>query len=367
MANAAPFPGGVSRLGWAGAFTWPLTPSHFLEWINPLWSGEEGVRARVEQVRMETADSRTLVLRPGRGWHRHRAGQHVQVSLAMHGVLHTRTFSISSAPARGRHIHITVKAMGAGGMSEHLVRHARVGDVLTLSPPRGDFTLPRLVPRRMLLVSGGSGITPLMAMLRRLAARSQLWDVVHLHYAAEPSDVIFRAELDSLQAAHPGYRLHRIYTRQGGVAAGERHFSAAQLARLCPDWAERPVYACGPEALLARLDTHWTDAGSREQLNMERFHAQRAAPAATAHGGTVVFQRSGVHTTADGTTPLLLVAEGAGLLPAHGCRMGICHGCDAVLLAGCVRDVRNNAVYNTPGQRVQPCVCAAAGDATLDL
>lgn len=355
-----------TRTGWADAFTWPLAPGHFLALINPLWSGDR-VQARIERVRMETADTRTLVLRLGRGWHRHRAGQHVQVSLAIDGVLRTRTYSISSAPTRGRHIQITVKAMGKGGVSEHLVRHAQVGDVLTLSPPHGDFMLPRPVPRQMLLVSGGSGITPLMAMLRRLAARSQLWDVVHVHYATEASDVIFRDELSVLQARHPGYRLHRVYTRQSGVAPGERHFSAAQLARLCPDWAERQAYACGPEALLARLDAHWADTGLSGQLNIERFHAQLATPPATAHGGAIVFQRSGVNTTADGTTPLLLVAEGTGLQPPHGCRMGICHGCDAVLLSGCVRDLRNNTVYNTPGQRVQPCVCAAAGDATLDL
>lgn len=356
----------AARTGWADAFTWPLAPSHFLALINPLWAGDR-VQARVEQVRMETANTRTLVLRLGRGWHRHRAGQHVQLSLAINGVLRTRTYSISSAPTRGRHIQITVKAMGQGGVSEHLVRHAKVGDVLTLSPPHGDFMLPRPAPRQMLFISAGSGITPLMAMLRRMAARTQLGDVVHLHYAADAQDVIFRDELSALQARHPGYHLHRIYTRQSGGMAGERHFSAAQLARLCPDWAQRPVWACGPETLLARLDTHWADAGLSAQFQAERFHAQLATPPATAHGGAVVFQRSGVNTTADGTTPLLLVAEGAGLQPPHGCRMGICHGCDAVLLSGCVRDLRNNHIYNTPGQRVQPCVCAAAGDATLDL
>lgn len=354
------------RAGWADAFTWPLAPGHFLALINPLWSGDR-VQARVEQVRMETANARTLVLKLGRGWHRHRAGQHVQVSLAIDGVLRTRTYSISSAPTRGRRIQITVKAMGAGGVSEHLVRRTRVGDVLTLSPPHGDFVLPRPAPPKMLLISAGSGITPLMSMLRRMAARNQLGDVVHLHYAADPHDVIFRNELQALQTRQPGYHLHRIHTRQGGAVSGQRHFSADQLAQLCPDWADRPVWACGPESLLARLDAHWSEAGLSARFQAERFHAQLATPPATAQGGSVAFQRSGVSIAADGATPLLLLAEGAGLQPPHGCRMGICHACDAVLLSGCVRDLRNNTLYNTPGQRVQPCVCAAAGDATLDL
>jgi ferredoxin len=83
--------------------------------------------------------------------------------------------------------------------------------------------------------------------------------------------------------------------------------------------------------------------------------------------GRVRFAKSRVEVPSNGLTNLLRIAEDAGLNPPHGCRMGICHGCDATLKAGCVRDLRTNALLNEPGQTVQICVCAAAGDAELEL
>lgn len=349
----------------ADAFTWPLKAAHFLEWVNPLWS-TEARHARIVQVTQETADCRTLLLRPGRGWRAPRPGQHALVGVTIDGVRHSRAFSLSAAARADGLASLTVKAVRAGGVSEHLVRRARVGDLLSLSLPQGEFVLPRLSPRRALLVTAGSGITPIRAMLQSLEARGQLWDVTHLHYAARPDDVIFGAELDALQRRARGYRLHRFYTR---TAQPDAHFSAAQLQALCPDWSQRDTFACGPAPLLDALTTTWGQAGLAERLHMEHFQLQWTpdAPPADVQAGALRFARSDRETPSDGLTPILLLAEQLGLNPAHGCRMGICHGCDATLLSGCVRDLRTNELLNQPGQKVQPCVCAAQGDATLDL
>ncbi len=344
----------------------PLPPARrLMEWINPLWSGER-LRARVEQLVDETADCRTLVLKPGRGWRGHQAGQHLTIGVNVAGRLQHRTFSISSAPEeqRGGRFTITVKGMAEGGVSRHIARQVQVGELLDIGQAQGDFVLPPAVPRRALFVSAGSGVTPIMAFLRSLSLRGRLWDVVHVHYAAMPQDVIFGRALDVLQAREPGYRLFRLHTQAGG---GTGRFSAGQLARLCPDWADREAYACGPAGLLDALAATWAAAGLAEQLRMERFQAVRAAAPAEVKTGTVRFARSGVAAASDGVTPLLLLAEAQGLTPPHGCRMGICHGCDATLVSGCVRDLRTNALLNRPGQTVQPCVCAAAGDASLEI
>jgi ferredoxin-NADP reductase len=354
------------------AFAWPLRTSHYLELVNPLWT-THALQARVEKVWDETADARTITLRPGRNWRSHRPGQHLRIGVPIGGMHYTRTYSISSAPESSDElITITVKAIAAGRMSHHLVRNIRPGDYLPVGVPQGDFYLPDANPVQPLFITAGSGITPIMSMLRSLVAQERLPDVVHLHYAPHAYDVIFGNELRALAAKHPRYRLHLLFTREPGAAAneelrGRHHFHAAQLAALCPDWQERDVYACGPQGLLDALEQHWHDAGRARQLHTERFRAAVAPPPREITAGTVRFARSGIAAPSDGVINLLRLAEDHGLNPAHGCRMGICHGCDATLSSGCVRDLRTNALLNEAGQVVQICVCAAAGDAVLDI
>jgi ferredoxin-NADP reductase len=351
-----------------GLFATPLRPSHYVELVNPLWTTHR-LQARVESVWDETADARTLTLRPGRGWRSHRAGQYIRVGSSIEGLRHTRTYSISSAPERGDEcITITVKAVDGGRVSRHLVRSLKPGDYLPIGLPQGDFVLPEAMPVRPLFITAGSGITPVMAMLRSYAALGRMPDVTHIHYAPHAYDVIFGNELKALAAAHPSYKLKLVHTRELGAELSQRrHFSAEQLAELCPDWAQRDVWGCGPAALLGAVEQHWEQAGRARYLHLERFQAVLAPVPADAAGGKVSFTTSNCQAQADGHTPLLRVAEAAGLNPAHGCRMGICHGCDAVLVAGCVRDLRTGALIDEPGDKVQVCVSAACGDVALAL
>jgi ferredoxin-NADP reductase len=342
----------------ANAMAWPLRASHFVELVNPLWSTHE-LHARVEGVQDETATARTLILRPGKGFRRHRAGQHLRVGVVIDGKKHTRSYSISSAPERDDGcLTITVKAQHDGRVSRELVRNVRVGDHVSIGQPEGEFTLPEATPVRPLFVTGGSGITPVMSMLRSLAMQGRLRDVVHVHYAANARDVIFGRELAELAERHAGYRLHVVLTREPGGA----HFDGATIEQLCPDVHRRDPYACGPASLLDAVEGHFG-----ERLRVERFRARTAAPPSGVSTGRIRFSRSKAEADSDGVTNLLLLAERAGLDPRHGCRMGICHECTAVLKSGCVRDTRTNELTNEPGALVQPCVCAAAGHAELEM
>ncbi|HEY5933564.1 MAG TPA: ferredoxin reductase, partial [Kofleriaceae bacterium] len=311
-------------------------------------------RTRVEAVQDETGDTRTLTLRPGRGWRGHRPGQHVRVTVAINGRLATRTYSISSAPD-ARCFTITVKAQGR--VSTYLVRDVSVGSHLTIGAPEGDFVLPDDVPEKIAFITAGSGITPIMSMLRTLAARGELADVVHVHYAR--GEVIFGDELRALAASHPGYRLAIVDTRED-----RRRFSAMRLAEWVPDWRERETWACGPQGLMDSIERCFDGVGT---LHVERFTAALAPIPANEHGGTVRFKSSRTERTSDGRTPLLRIAEDAGVSAPHGCRMGICHTCDATLLSGRVRDLRTGETITEPGARVQVCVCSAAGDVELAL
>lgn len=339
--------------------TTPLLPGDYLGQINPLWSARE-LRGRVGDVLAETSDAATLVIRPGRGWGPHRAGQYVRVGVDIDGTLHWRSYSVSSAPGRADGCFtITVKADPCGLVSRHLVHRARPGTILRLGHPAGEFVLPDPLPRRLLFLTAGSGITPVMAMLRELADHGMAPDVLLVHSAPTPEEVIFGTELRDLAARTVNLRLVERHTRQSG------RFTLGELPMICPNWASRDTWACGPASLLDDVERHWRQTRVSPRLHVERF--QPSAPVRGGAGGRVRFTRSGREAEANGSTPLLEVGEEAGVLMPSGCRMGICYSCVAPLKSGRIRDLRTGLHHGDEGELVQTCVSAAAGTVEIDL
>ncbi|WHP05641.1 ferredoxin reductase [Acinetobacter corruptisaponis] len=352
-------------------FAFPLRTSHYLELVNPLWSTHK-LQARIERVWDETKDARTITLKPGLNWRGHRAGQHVRVGIPVEGMHYTRTYTISSSAEREEQdgcFTITVKAIADGRISRHIVRNLKVGDYLPIGLPQGDFYLPDAQPVKPLFITAGSGITPARSMITSLIARERLPDSVHIHYAPHEFDMIFGQELRQLAQQYPRYTLHEVHTHALGDEQEKRrqcYFNEEQLSRLCPDWREREVYACGPPALLDAVKQLFEQAGRFRYVHTERFRAAFAEVPKDAVGGLVRFAQSDIAVQADHQTPLLRVAEDAGMNPPHGCRMGICHTCNTTLVSGCVRDLRTGKIINEAGSIVQTCVCAAAGDCELN-
>ena len=341
--------------------TTPLLPDDYLKLINPLWSARE-LRGRIVEVRPETADSATLVIKPGWGFNAdHRPGQYIGIGLLVDGRWRWRSYSLTSPPrATGsRTLSITVKAMPEGFLSTHLVSGVHPGTVVRLAAPQGNFVLPEPPPPAVLFLTAGSGITPVMSMLRTMVRRnSPMTDVVHVHSAPTPADVMFGDELNALARSRSGYRLTVRATRTEG------RLDPSRIDDVVPDWRERQTWACGPEGLLAEAESAWAAAGISDRLHLERFAAGRGA--APAGGGSVTFARSGVTRTADAATSLLEAGEQAGVRMPFGCRMGICHTCVVSLLDGRAVDLRNGTEHE-PGSRVQVCVTAPSGDCVVDI
>jgi ferredoxin-NADP reductase len=197
-----------------------------------------------------------------------------------------------------------------------------------------------------------------MSMLRTLARRDQITDIVHLHSAPTHSDVLFAAELAELAQRHDTYQLRLRATRTEG------RFDPARLDDEVPDWRERQTWACGPEGMLAACEQTWRSTGLDEHLHLERFALSKAAT--HGQGGTVEFAKSGKTVTVDAATPLMDAGEQAGVQMPFGCRMGICQSCVVGLVEGHVRDLRTGTEHD-PGSRIQTCVSAASGDCVLDV
>lgn len=311
----------------------------------------------------ETRDCVTLWLRPGRGWPAHVPGQYVRVGVEVDGVLHWRTYSLTSVPRRrdGR-IAITVKRIAGGLVSEHLVGQARRGMLVRLAPPTGEFVLPDDLEHPLLFVTAGSGVTPIMGMLRALAHRPDgLPDVAHVHVAPSPDETIFGRDLRALAREHRFYALHEHHDDRDG------RWDLAELDRRVSDWPMRQTWACGPAGLLDALTDRFARARASERLHLERFRPVAAAAGVGGEGGPVRFLASGKEIEADGTTPLLVAGEQAGALLPHGCRMGICNSCIGRLRSGAVRDLRTGDVQHAEDQMVRTCVSAAAGPIEIDL
>lgn len=347
-------------LRFAELITTPLLPTDYLDLIDPLRSGAD-LRGRIEAVHPETRDAATVVLRPGRGWRPHRPGQYIRIGIDVDGVRQWRAYSLTSDLTRTDGcISITVKAIPDGKVSNHLVHRAAPGTVVQLDQAAGEFCLPEQRPAKALFVTAGSGITPVMGMLRNHPELTDgSGDTVLVHSSPTADDVVFGDELRRM-AVEGRIRLVEQHTDTAGM------LDARSIADLVPDLHERSTWACGPVGMLEALEEHFASAGIADRLHTERF---RPSVVVTGEGGTVSFTENGTTVEADGATPILDAAEEAGVLMPSGCRMGICYGCVLPLREGAVRDLRNGELtLAAPGDGVliQTCVSAAAGACTVE-
>jgi len=349
---------GVRKIG--SRLTTPLHPDDYLRLLNPLWSERE-LRGRVEEVIPETDDAATLVIRPGWGWHyNHRPGQYVGIAIQVDGKFQWRSYSVSSPPERrGRNISITVRAMPEGMLSSHLVNGLEPGTIVRLALPEGDFVLPDPPPEKMLCLVAGSGITPVMAMLRTLDRRGTMPDVV-MHYSSPTKErMIFRDELQKLSEKHESLTLHERFTDEDGM------FDLADLDEVCKDWRERETWACGPSAMLDGIAEHWEKEELEDQLHIERFSLELGGDGG--EGGTITFQNTGKTVEVDGATTVLEAGEEAGVGMPYGCRMGICHTCTCRKKAGTVKNLNTGEVSSEDEEDIQICVSAPVGDVVVEL
>jgi ferredoxin-NADP reductase len=365
LASHPPRPGLARRLLGSPVVDLLLGPhgvDRYLELIRPTLTVSEA-RAQVVAVRRQTARSVTLTLRPNRAWTGFEAGQYVAVGVEIDGVRRTRTYSPAGSARRGRELELTVTEHPGGQVSAHLLRAARPGAVLHLAGAQGTFTLPEPRPRRLVLISGGSGITPMLSMLRTLVDEGHDGEITFVHFARTEADWLYEPEVRGLAARHPGLRIAYRTTR----GADPQRLDASGLRALIGNASGATAAVCGPPSLVEAAPAVWTElGGDADRLHTETFTPPRVLVSGDAATGTLRFLRSDrTAEIAQGT--LLEQAEAAGLSPAFGCRMGICHTCTCRKAAGAVRNLRTGAVSDEENEDIQLCISAPAGDVALEL
>jgi ferredoxin-NADP reductase len=349
----------VSRLG--RALTTPLLPDDYFALIKPRWSTRE-LTGRVVRVRRERGNAATIVVKPNFAWPAHKPGQYLRIGMEIDGIRHWRAYSITSDPAHPEGVvSVTVKHTEGGRMSPVFVQQVRPGQEVFLGEIEGEFTLPDRLPKQTLFMSAGSGITPIMSMLRELDRRDALDDVVHVHSCRDENDMIFGGMLRRLAERRPGYRLAEVHTSK------VPRFAPRDLDRYCDDWRDREAFLSGPREMIDTVEEHYDTESCSERLHTERFQPVIGNGGGHGKGGSVHFRVSDRKADCDTGVSILVGGEQAGANLPFGCRMGICHTCVGRLQDGAVRDLRTGAVEPAGGQMVRTCINAPDGHIEIDL
>lgn len=315
-------------------------------------------------------------------------GQFVTLGLEIDGQAISRCYTISSPPTRPHLLSITVKRVPGGPVSNWLHDTMTPGARLRVRAPLGGFTLRAPLAAKYLFLSAGSGITPLMSMTRTLADLACDADVLFVHSARTPADIVFRRELDAIAAVHPGIRVASVCEADHETERWQGlrgRLSAAMLLALAPDVHERLTYTCGPAPYMAAVRTILAEIGydlagyHEESFTFETvvaaLGAEPDAPGTDAPVDTgivthsVEFVRSGVTLRCGATQTILDAAYAAGVRVPASCTQGMCGTCKSTKLSGDV-DMRHNGGIR-PREIAQGkillCCSTPLGDVRIDV
>lgn len=356
-----------------------------------LWQNHEKRALVCCRVSDETHDVKSFVFSAEDGLpFSFEPGQFITVSVEIDGQSLTRCYTISSPPTRPYTLSITVKRVPGGAVSNWLHDNMRAGSVLQAFGPSGSFTPVSHPSTKALYLSAGSGVTPLMAMARAAFDLGLDRDIVFIHSARTPRDIIFRAELSRLVAGARNFKVVHVCEGEGVGDEAEWKGPTGRLSlelvqQTVPDYREREVFTCGPAGYMHAVkdmlrngghdpsrhhqESFDISAGSVDASTKVAASSQEAASAQAAQTYTVRLAKSGKSFTVDASQTILSAAKMAGVAVASSCSQGICGTCKTAVLEGEV-DMRHNGGIRQreidKGMRLL-CCSRPTSDLVLDL
>ena len=328
-----------------------------LNWDVEPWSDDEPLECAM--VVPETQDTATFTFRaPSGAWFDYQPGQFVTLDLPVPGGNVQRTYTISSSPSRPLSISVTVKAQPGSIGTRWMLDQLRPGMRLKAYGPSWIFSFHRHPARKYLFISAGSGITPMMSMTTWAWDSGQESDIVFVHAARRPSDIICRRMLEQFVDRYPDLQLHFTVEEPDpfGAWPGYRgRLSQIMLGLMAPDYLEREVFCCGPEPFMQAVRDMLNGLG----FDMDHYHQESfGAPVRVEAdapviddvvpdddaGAEITFAASGVTTACSETDTVLTVAKRSGLNIPSGCTFGLCGTCKVRKISGEVHMVHNGGI-----------------------
>lgn len=328
-------------------------------------------KLRVVAVHRETDDAVSLVLEKPEG-EVFPAGQFLTFILHVGGREVRRSYSLSCSPSE-RHFRVTVKRVAGGLASTWMTEQVKAGDVLRMRGPSGNFTFdPRAAPKHLLLIGGGSGITPLFGILKTALETNAEAEITLLFANRSASDVIFRRDLDALAAAHPNVRIEHILESEPGANA-QRRLTEEDLARALRGHGpgDTHAYVCGPEPMMDLAVAALGALGFPSNLvHTERFLSLRVSESAAMKlpNSRVTLRLAGREAGVSPGQTLLEGALAAKLDLDFSCTMGGCGACKARLCSGEILMDEPNCLTDDERKAglVLTCISRPITDVTLE-
>lgn len=328
-----------------------------LNWAAEPWSDDEVLECAM--VVPETPDAATFTFRaPSGAWFDYQPGQFITLDLPLPGGNIQRTYTISSSPSRPLSISVTVKAQRTSLATRWMLDHLRPGMRIKAYGPSGIFSSHRHPAKKHLFISAGSGVTPMMSMTTWAWDSGEMPDIVFVHAARAPSEIIFRRRLEQFADRVPGLQLRFTVEENDPFTAWTGYvgrLNAIMLGLMAPDYLEREVFCCGPEPFMQSVRDMLVSLG----FDMEHYHQESfGAPIRTEADAPVIedtapeegakaqitFAASGVTAPCAETDTVLAVAKRSGLNIPSGCTFGLCGTCKIKKVSGEVHMVHNGGI-----------------------
>ncbi|MBL4602284.1 MAG: iron-sulfur cluster-binding domain-containing protein [Emcibacteraceae bacterium] len=288
----------------------------------------------------ENADVRSYSFKdPAGGGFNHKAGQHISLLLPLEGGDEYRTFTIASSPTMPDEISLTIKTNRPNGATAWMRDNVKIGTNLTAVGPTGQFNIADNPCEDLLLISAGSGITPMMSMLRWLYNRRDDIKITFVHYAKTSDEYLFSEELSNINDDYSALNLYQISThRDDGPISGLP--TASQLKSII-EISDQTVFCCGPAGFMDVIKTVMLDSGLDEaQYHQESFGVDKVDNAPqeideNAETVTVRFKDK-IFEAAKGANLLNVLKQNKFVIPT-GCKSGMCGTCQMKLESGSVK------------------------------
>lgn len=347
-------------------------------WTTAPWNDQEELECTM--IIPETADCVTIAFRaPSGAWFDYEPGQFITLDLPVLSGTIQRTYTISSSPSRPLSISITVKAQPDSIGTRWMLEHLKPGMRLKAYGPAGGFTLHKHKAKKYLFISAGSGITPMMSMTTWAWDSGEVPDIVFVHAARRPSDIIFKQRLEQFASRVPGLQLRFTVEEVEPFAVWHGYrgrLSQIMLGLMAHDYLEREVFCCGPEPFMKAVRDMLASLG----FDMDHYHQESfSAPADQAEdipvtaaltgAMEIAFGQSGKSIMSDGDETILAAARRAGLNIPSGCNFGLCGTCKIKKTDGEVTMVHNGGISDDEIKEgyILACCSRPQGTVTIDI
>lgn len=333
---------------------------------------EPCIKAHIINICQETHDTKTYTLGLNRPLSKFHSGNHIAIQATINNKLESRIYTVSSTPYNLSNIKITVKKHTGGTVSSWLFDSAEIGTELGISEANGQFHLPQQTPGKLLFIAAGSGITPIMSMLRYLKNTGNKSEITLLYYVRSKSDIIFKEEL--LKFTCERQNINILIIPEDTVSSDSTlsgRISHKQIKPFVSSPSDQTVYMCGPQAFMKKAKTLLHKCGIGEsKIHIENFQAANNSSAvnvSSKNSHQVRFTKSDQSLSVNESNTILENAEAIGLTPKYACRTGICRTCRCKKTSGTTLNLATGEVSDKADDYILPCVSVAQTAIDIEL